>query len=260
MRVAIFSDVHGNLTALEAVLAHIKQQSPDLVLFAGDLCKGGARPAACVDLLRSEAISAIHGNTDLELSNKPLLSDPPNVEESVRTAMADTLTEWTWGALDADRRAYLRTLPFHRRVSPSNRYQDDIFVVHANPKNVDDHIYPSLSRQRELFGEVQQEDDDRALTELLEDLGSGILAFGHLHIPDVRDWNSLKLVNISSVSQPIDGDTRSKYGLFTWENGGWHIEHQYVEYDIDAEVEQLSIIQPPGWEELAKNLRTARRD
>jgi Icc-related predicted phosphoesterase len=48
MRVAIFSDVHGNLTALEAVLNDIKQQSPDLTMFAGDLCVDGARPVACI--------------------------------------------------------------------------------------------------------------------------------------------------------------------------------------------------------------------
>lgn len=255
MRVAVFSDVHGNLTALESVLSHIKQQSPDLVLFAGDLCLGGARPAECVDRIRSEDIAAIHGNTDLELSNMPLLTDIPIVEETVRDATADSLAEWTRAALDADRRAYLRTLPFHRRVSPTTSYRDDILVVHANPKNVNDHILPDESRQKDLYDNVQQPDDDVKLGELLEDLGGGILAFGHLHIPGVREWNDLKLVNISSVSQPLDGDTRSKYGLFTWQNGRWHIKHQFVEYDIDAEVDQLSAIQPPGWQALAEQLK-----
>jgi predicted phosphodiesterase len=83
MRVAIFSDVHGNLTALEAVLADIKQQAPDLIFFAGDLCLSGARPSACLQRLRQENISPIYGNTDEEISKRPLLSDEVTLQSIV---------------------------------------------------------------------------------------------------------------------------------------------------------------------------------
>ena len=68
MRVAIFSDVHGNLSGMEAVLADMERQRPDLVVFAGDLCLFGPRPAECWRLLRERRIPAVIGNTDAWLA------------------------------------------------------------------------------------------------------------------------------------------------------------------------------------------------
>ena len=65
MRVAVFSDVHGNLTALEAVLADIAAQAVDQIYFAGDLCLIGPRPAACLERVRSANIAAVYGNTNI---------------------------------------------------------------------------------------------------------------------------------------------------------------------------------------------------
>jgi 3',5'-cyclic AMP phosphodiesterase CpdA len=64
MRVALFSDVHGNLTGLEAVLADIDEHAPDLVVFAGDLCLMGPRPAECLRRVRDLRLPAVLGNTD----------------------------------------------------------------------------------------------------------------------------------------------------------------------------------------------------
>ncbi len=256
MRVAIFSDVHGNLTALEAVLDDIKQQSPDLTIFAGDLCVDGARPAACVARLQQENISAIHGNTDQRLSNQPILSEDAAAETRQRRQQIEDNDDWTWVQLDSSDRTWLSALPFYRRVSPTTQPDDDLLVVHANPQNATQHIYPSEQRQQELFGEVKQPDDDLELKKVLGDLRGGLVAFGHLHIPFVRQWKDLTLANISSVSLPLDGDQRAKYGLFTW-NGEWKIEHRYVAYDVDKEIDCLKTIQPPNWKKLVRRLETA---
>lgn len=255
MRIAIFSDVHGNLTALDAVLKDIKKQQPDLIFFAGDLCTGGARPAECIGRIREENIAVVHGNTDLKLTNQPLLDDDIIAAELRREAQAEGNVGWTWSQLNAMDRAWLGTLPFHRRVSPSTHPDNDILIVHANPKNVDQHILPAEEKQKDIYGELKQPDDDLELIQLLDDLSGGIVAFGHLHIPNIRSWNGIKLVNISSVSLPLDGDNRAKYGLFTWENNHWSINHHYVEYDVEKEVEILQTIQPPGWQEIQSRLR-----
>lgn len=254
MRIAIFSDVHGNLTALEAVLSDIKEQSPDLVFFAGDLCVFGARPAACVQLLREADISSIYGNTDRWISNKPLLSDDIINEERVRSANAETAAEWTWAQLSEMDRAWLRTLPFYGRYSPTPNPRDDVFVVHANPLDVDRPIHPSESLQEKLYGKVVQ--PDNALRPLLQDIIAGVVSFGHVHIPNVRRWQDLTLANISSVSLPLDGDVRAKYGLLTWENE-WKIEHRSVEYDVRQEVEYLERLKPPQWRNLGRQLQSA---
>jgi predicted phosphodiesterase len=255
MRIAIFSDVHGNLTALEAVLSDIKEQSPDLIFFAGDLCVFGTRPAACVQRLREEDISGIYGNTDSWISNKPLLSNDIVNEERVRSENADTAAEWTWAQLNEMDRAWLRTLPFFRRFSPTPNPRDDLFVVHANPQDVDRPIHPPESLQEQHYKEVVQ--PDNALRPLLQNIIADVICFGHVHIPNVRRWQDLTLANISSVSLPLDGDVRARYGLLTWDDH-WTIEHRAVEYDVKQEVEYLQRLKPPQWQSLSRQLQSAR--
>lgn len=254
MRIAIFSDVHGNLTALEAVLADIDDQSVDEIVFAGDLCLLGPRPQDCVDLLRHRSeISAIHGNTDKVIDGPPLLSDDIEEEERERWQRVHDIATWTRETLSEMNRAWLRALPFHRRFSPTVQPQDDLFIVHANPLDVNQIIFPPLQRQKELYGEVRQEDE--ALTSLLSDLVTGILAFGHLHIPSVREWNDITLVNVSSVSIPGDGDARAKYAILEWDGSQWHVDHHHVEYDVQSEIEAYRQNQPPGWQEAVEKLQ-----
>lgn len=255
MRVAIFSDVHGNLTALEAVLQDIDEQEVDQILFAGDLCLFGPRPQACLDRLRNrEEIAGIYGNTDEWIDGPPLLSDDIEEEERQRRQRIHDIATWTRETLSAMDRAWLRELPFHRRISPTVNPGDDLFVVHANPVDVNQLIFPPEALQEKMYDKVRQ--PDGALRPLLEDVACGVLAFGHLHIPFVRPWNDLVLANISSVSMPGDGDRRAKYGILTWDGDNWNIEHRRVDYDIDGEIEAFRSAQPPGWEKSVEALKS----
>lgn len=255
MRVAIFSDVHGNLSALEAVLQDIEEQKPDVTLFAGDLCVFGPRPRACLQRVRESDIGCVFGNTDGWINNDPLLSDNLEAEEAERTFSAQDASGWTWAQLEPSDRAWLRTLSFHRRVSPTVDPHDDLFVVHANPLDVDQPIYPSESRQKEIYGQVKQPDD--ALQPLLGELAAGVLAFGHVHIPNIRQWGRLVLANVSSVSLPLDGDTRAKYGLLTWDDGSWSVDFRRIEYDIEQEFRLLRQLRPPQWRKNGRQLKSA---
>jgi predicted phosphodiesterase len=259
MKVAIFSDVHGNLTAFEAVLADIKRQEQDLIFFAGDLCVFGARPKACLDLLRDEKISAVYGNTDGWINNRPVLSDDIPAEQKRRAEKINDIIDWTITQMGEMDRAYLLELPFHRRVSPTVNPHDDLFIVHANPRDVDLPIHPNESVQQKIYGEIKQADNDPDLRHIISDLDTGVMAFGHIHIPNVREWNGrhgrIILANISSVSLPLGGDSRAKYGLLTWHDGdGWSVSHQYVEYNIEKERQLLAQAQPPDWESLSERL------
>lgn len=255
MRVAVFSDVHGNLTALEAVLADIAEQSPDIIVFAGDLCVFGARPAECVAKIRASDIISVHGNTDEWVNNLPLLSDDVAEEARQRVQMIHDAASWTQAHLSVEDRSWLRTLPFHRRISPTINPHHDLLVVHANPLDVDAPIYPEEDVQKERLGEVKMTQSEAELRPLLDELIAGVLAYGHVHFPNVRRWRNLTLANISSVSLPQDGDERAKYGLLTWEDGSWHIEQRRIAYDIEAEEKALADAQPPDWESLAQRLR-----
>jgi predicted phosphodiesterase len=256
MRLAVFSDVHGNLTALEAVLADISAlEGIEAIVFAGDLCVAGPRPDACVERVRSHepAIAAIYGNTDVWVSGRPLLAQDVDAEQQLRWQRIQNEVDWTRESVSPMNRAWLEGLPFELRFSPTVQLRDDLLVVHANPKNVDDPIYPDTDTQQELFGEVRQ--PDAALENLLAEVEAAVLAFGHLHVPSIREWGSLQLVNVASVSRPMDDDWRAKYAIFTWDGNGWQVEQRRVEYDVDAEIAAYEAAQPPGWEEQVATLR-----
>ncbi|HRQ37876.1 MAG TPA: metallophosphoesterase family protein [Chloroflexota bacterium] len=255
MKIAIFSDVHGNLTALEAVLVDIDRQSPDAIVFAGDLCLMGARPSACINLLQARKdILAIHGNTDLAIGQP--LTPPVDADEATKTRYHEfnLKSEWTRAQLSDGEYAWLCDMPFSLRLSPTSSANDDLLIVHANPKDVDRPILPPDEVQQQRFGKVSQSQPDEELEPLLADVTAAVIAYGHVHLPNIRQWRGMTLANISSVSIPMDADTRAKYGVLTWADGRWHISHYAIEYDLAAEQAIISQIQPPGWEWMAKSL------
>ena len=113
MRVAVFSDVHGNLTALEAVLDDIAGQGVDTAVFAGDLCLVGPRPAECVARLQAWKGLALYGNTDDWLLGR---QTPPE--------RLQALAAWTAGQLSGPQRAWLkacrsRSVSAHGQIRPT---------------------------------------------------------------------------------------------------------------------------------------------
>lgn len=242
MRIAVFSDVHGNLSALDAVLADIDNQSPDMTLFAGDLCFLGARPAECLRRVRERRIPSVSGNTDLWL----VAGGEP---ERLRP-----LFEWGVAQLSPDELAWLGRLPFSVRVSPTARAADDLLVVHANPRDVNGIIFPTEADQITIWGQVRQPDAE--LEPLLGGVEAAVVAYGHLHIPGVRPWGALTLVNVASVNMPGDEDPRAKYALLEWRGGRWSVEHRRVAYDTDAEVAAFRGARPPNWEQAVASLET----
>lgn len=255
MKVAVFSDVHGNLTALEAALADIDRQSPDVIVFAGDLCLMGARPSACVARLQSRKdILAIHGNTDLAVGQP--LTPPADADEETKARYAhfNNIADWTQVQLSETEFGWLRDMPFSLRLSPTSNASDDLLIVHANPKDVDRPIMPTDEVQQQRFGKVSRSQPDEELEPLLANVTAAVMAYGHVHLPNIRHWRSLTLANISSVSMPMDADTRAKYGVLTWADGRWAIAHHTIEYDLAAEQTAIRQIQPPGWEDMVKRL------
>lgn len=243
MRIAIFSDVHGNLSATEAVLAGIEAQSPDMAVFAGDLCLFGPRPAECLRLLRERRIASVVGNTDAWLAGRG------GAPEKHQATMAWTQSRFTAGELAA-----LGRMPFSLRVSPTADAADDLLIVHANPRNVDDIIFPAEADQLAHWGKVRQPDAE--LAPLLDGVTAAVMAYGHLHIPGTRQIGALTLVNVASVSMPGDEDGRAKFALLEWRDGHWSVAHHRVAYDTVAESAAFRAHQPPRWEEAVAALDT----
>ena len=255
MRIAIYSDVHGNLTALQTVLADIKQQAPDLVAFAGDLCMMGSRPKACLELAKAETDIFVYGNTDEFIHTPQEVPDDAGDEQRQRWERFNVLATWTNEQLEPENVAWLQRLPFSHRLSPTAVASDDLLIVHANPKDVNGVIFPTAEFQQETLGKVQQDQSDEDLRPLLENVTAGIIAYGHLHVPNVRRWGEITLANISSVNLPGDGDKRAKYGLLTWDKAkGWTVEKRLVAYNLHQEQELISFIKPPNWQWLLEQM------
>jgi predicted phosphodiesterase len=240
MRLAIFSDVHGNLHALEAVLADIDSQGVfDQVIFAGDLVWGAALPLECIQTLQDRHIAGVYGNTDEFLWKLPSEKWRP-------------YADWIVGKIGKAGLDYLQRLPFELRFFPTQKPENDLLVVHANPKNISDAILPSIEMQQALKGEINQ--PDAGVLPLLENVVPRTIVFGHVHVPNVRQINGYSLVNIASASRPQDGDWRCKYGILTFEDGAWTIEHRRVAYDAAAARQAILASDMPEAEDAARSI------
>jgi len=238
MKLALFSDVHGNLTGLTAVLADIATQGVDLVVFAGDLCLMGPRPAECLQLVRQRQLAALLGNTDEWASGQ---GTPPDRFHEI--------IPWTQSEFGADDAAWLGGRPFSLRVSPTTRAADDLLIVHANPQNLNDIIFPAEAEQSARYGHIRQPDAD--LAPLFTGVEAAVVAYGHLHLPGQRPWGQTLLVNVASVSMPGDDDPRAKYALLSWDGARWSAEHRRVAYDVSREAAAFRDKRPPGWQQAA---------
>ena len=235
MRIAIISDIHGNQVALEAVLEDLAQQPKvDHLVIAGDLCLNGPCPREVLETVQGLDCPVIQGNVDAEV-----VTAAPDKGEKKRSTAA-----WTREQIGPLGIQYLASLAFSHRIS--NPDGSDLFIVHANPLNLEDAIFPNAS--------------DSTLEHLLGDLETaiGALAFGHLHIAYTRRWRHLLLVDVGSCGIPRDEDHRASYAILSWQDNDWEAEIRRVVYDVTAVVKQIKTSGMPNPEKRVKVLLEAR--
>ncbi|MBJ7601766.1 MAG: metallophosphoesterase family protein [Candidatus Dormibacteraeota bacterium] len=227
MRLAIVSDIHGNLAALEAVIADLERQSPDLVVHGGDLAFNGPLPAEVLDRVRALGWPGVVGNTD-----QALWGLPPSLSDSARAAF-DQMVAATSAALGEERIAWLHSLPLEWRR------HSEVALVHAVPGDTWHGVMPDAP-DAELFG-------------FYGPLGASLAVYCHIHRPYIRRLPSLTVANAGSVGLPYDGDTRSSYLII--EDGEPSVRR--VEYDRDRHLADLKASGYPTARWLAEQARTA---
>jgi len=235
MRVAILSDIHGNLTAFQAVLSDLRRVSPDLVLHGGDLSDGGSSPIEILDAIRGLGWAGVMGNTDEMLVRPDSLEEfaaqspaPPQLWAVVRDIASATRS-----ALGDDRLKWLSALP-------RTHHESGFAVVHATLQS--------------CWQAPVANATDTELEEIYGPLGKPIIVFGHTHRPFVRKTARIEsVINMGSVGLPYDGDARASYLLLDGEEP----QIRRVEYDIEKELTALSQCGLPGAEWTAKMLRTS---
>lgn len=236
MRIAVVSDIHGNLTAFEAVLADLRDAAPDQVIHGGDLGDGGCRPVEIIDAIRALGWPGAMGNGDQMLSCPQSLetfargsSAPPALWDAVRSMAAAVRS-----MLGAERLCWLDELPLS--MTPPG-----LAVVHASPGS--------------CWKAPPAKAIDADLQQIYAPLGRPVVVFCHTHLPAVRPMTGPVelLINTGSVGLPFDGDPRASYLLL--DDGAPTIRR--VPYDVDKEVHALQSRAFPHADWVARMLRTA---
>jgi len=204
-RIAVLSDVHGNLPALLAVEAEIRREKPDAVLVAGDLVLNGPDPNACVDALRhleSEGALIVSGNTDIAVGDFDYGSAFPHYQDGVPEAIT-AAAEWAHDELGDEQLDWLRRLPAERRI----RADGDVLVlvVHASPGS-----------QTRGFDRAL---DPNVIFERASATDARVICVGHTHLPEVRDLGFKVIVNSGSCGYVFDGDPTASWAMVTIADG-----------------------------------------
>ena len=240
---AVFSDVHGNAIALDAVRAAVRSAKPDAVLVAGDLVMNGPDPAATVDGLReleAEGALIVQGNTDVAVADFdyaaafPQLTD--GVPETIRAA-----AEWAHDALGDERLDWLRRLPAERRL-----WVDDtlVLVTHASPGS-----------QTAGF---EQALDASVVLERLSRTDARVICCGHTHQPEVRDFGWKMIVNDGSAGYVFDGDPTASWALVEIDGEDVRPEIRRTAFDALAVANAISARGLPGDVYRAATVRTGK--
>lgn len=219
MRIAVLSDIHGNLEALEAVVAEVDRQAPDLLLCLGDVVGYGPDPAACISWAVKEAAAWVQGNHDLAA-----LPEQREVRAQFRSDAGIAL-DWTEGVLDDVGFAALRCLPGTASGPWSLAAHADIGDPLNYVRSVEDvafalarallHGFPALAELPDVdllwlghthvpfaVRAVERDEERLSIREVSFEYGKAVsLAPGRWHL------------NPGSVGQPRDGDTRARWAM-----------------------------------------------
>jgi predicted phosphodiesterase len=245
MRIAVVSDIHGNRTAFEAVLAHLQLTSPDIVFHGGDLADAGSSPAEIVDWVRDLGWPGVAGNTDEMLfrpeSVREFAGPRPHLQSMFQ--VIEEMTAATRESLGEERLAWLRCVPHSQAYGP-------MALVHASPES--------------LWIAPAPEASDAELDAVFGPLDKPVAVYAHIHrafvrrlLDDQGDTGRI-VANTGSVSLSYDGDRRASYLLLDTTGPVVVPVIQRVEYDVAAEIRALSQCGLPHTAWIAKTLESGR--
>lgn len=208
---AVISDVHANLEALEAVLQETRGLD---IICLGDLVDYGANPNEVVELVRKRGMRTVMGNHDWAAANG---------DASRFNARAAMSSIWTQRHLTGQNLEYLRSLPPESRTSLEGA---EAYFTHGSP---DDRLweYVDPRTHSNLFGHY------------LSRLEVGLIGLGHTHVPYVWEEGGRKVFNPGSVGQPRDGNPKASFAVVSTDGRGATVDLRRVEYDVQRAASKI---------------------
>lgn len=219
MKVAVFSDVHANLPALEAVIEHAHHQGVQEFWDLGDSVGYSPFPNEVLDVFRREKVKSVLGNYDKKVLIFPLTQKKWRKQKAPAKYFSFS---WAHQCLSKDHKHYLARLPGTRRIRRSNfRF----LLVHASPLDIDEIVSPRTSCKR--FGE------------LAKAARANIVLFGHSHFFMDRMFAGTRFINPGSVGRSFDGKQEASYVLLDIGPGAVKAKRYRLSYDLSSVVAKM---------------------
>ena len=214
-RVAVITDIHGNLAALEATLDWIDYEGIERIYCGGDLVGYGAYPNEICALIEQRQILTIYGNYDYAIARDLDDCGCAYVTEHDR-ALGQQSIAWTLEHTEQPAKDFMHELPFDLRfnVGPTS-----IHLVHGSPRKVNEYLFED--KPATLYERLAAAEEAQALV------------FGHTHKPWVHEYGDVLFINCGSVGKPKDGDPRAGFAVLEDVGGRLDVTIQRVEYDAE---------------------------
>jgi predicted phosphodiesterase len=256
MKIALFSDVHANLPALQAFFDDVEVRKPDAIYCLGDLVGYNVWPNEVIQEIRRRGIPTITGNYDFGIGRNSDECGCAYKTEEEKT-MGKISISYTNEMVNDDERAYLRTLPSHIRLEYQlNDDRLNVLLVHGSPRKVNEYLF--------------EDRDEKSLLRIMEQADADVMCFGHTHKPYHRILSSSleentrhrHAINIGSVGKPKDGDPRGCYVILhinqdssVFQNESIQVEFIRFAYDVERAAKAVESSPLPN--AYAHMLRTA---
>ena len=226
--VAVITDIHANLPALEAALERIEELGIERVYCGGDLVGYGPHPNEVCALIEDREIPTIYGNYDYAIARD--LEDcgcayPTQHDRDLGQLSVD----WTLAHTDQRAKDFMRELPFDLRFGVG---ATAIHLVHGSPRKVNEYLFEDKpARLYERLAAAEEAD---------------ALVFGHTHKPWVHEYGGVLFVNCGSVGKPKDGDPRGAFAVLRPQAGAVQVTIERVSYDAEAVAREVVAVGLPG--------------
>ena len=254
MTIALFSDIHANLPALEAFFADVDNRKPDAIYCLGDLVGYNIWPNEVINEVRRRGIPTIAGNYDFGIGRT---SDDCGCayktdDEKANGAVSISFTNQI---VKDNERQYLRTLPAHIKVEfQLNNDKLNLLLVHGSPRKINEYLF--------------EDREEKSMLRIMQDADADIMCFGHTHKPyhrvlTITDGETSRYrhaINIGSVGKPKDGNPQGGYVLlYVNENSSIlnkdSISVEFIRFNYDIEKAAKAVEDSPLPDAYAASLR-----
>jgi putative phosphoesterase len=226
-RVAVITDIHANLTALEAVLAAVERSDVEAVYCGGDLVGYGPHPNEVCALIEQRGIPTIYGNYDYAIARDLDDCGCAYVTQHDRE-LGQKSVEWTLANTNQRSKGFMRGLPFDLRFEMGGRR---VRLVHGSPRKVNEYLF--------------EDKPARTFERIAAGADCDVLVFGHTHKPWVREYGGVLFVNCGSVGKPKDGDPRAAFAVLRLDGDRVIAHIERTEYDAEEVAREVAAVGLP---------------